>query len=458
MGSGARRIIAVDPATRAVSELAAFPALIDPQTYPELTVTGTGGIVTAALSVFHTVPKPTNPEEQASPILLETRTMTVLPELAALGRCTPNVMLAPSLAAAGGTDFVASIGDACWPSSVPSAPSRAAVRLRTAAGTLTIPAATGPADQWFAPEITDLRVTGPMVAWVETALPALGSQLQRTLVVAGGATGQVLLRVPFGRFPLMLGLGADGTVVLTRTVDDFPCAANIVSPAAPSLRRITLAPPFCANWNAPVAVSGRRFVYATGGGYGVSDLNGTVHPLTEANGANTGIGGSPVALDGQTAFVVRTDCDADRLLAVDASAPGSGAAGPGRPREDALSGTARGPGPAEGRSARQRADRPALPEGLPRHVAARRAAPRSPRADRRQRALRERRRRRRRAPRARAVRAAPRGLRGRAARRRGALRRGGVAPRPGRLPDRLARALPSRRRAAVRRAACGATS
>ena len=42
-GSGARRILAIDPATRAVSEVASFGPLAEPGTYSELTAMGTGG-------------------------------------------------------------------------------------------------------------------------------------------------------------------------------------------------------------------------------------------------------------------------------------------------------------------------------------------------------------------------------------------------------------------------------
>ncbi|MDX6677599.1 MAG: hypothetical protein QOE31_1651 [Solirubrobacteraceae bacterium] len=316
--NGALRILAIDPATHAATQLAEFGAPADPQTYTELTLAGTGGIVTAALSTFHTAPRPTSDEEQASPILLETRTMTVLPTVATLGRCTPKLMLPAQLAAAGGDDFVASIGDDC-------AFSRSAVRLRTAGATITILSQGLPADaSSVLPEVSDLRASGPMVAWVETGRSAASSQLVHTLVVARGSTGQVLLRASLGGFPLMLGLGSDGTVALTRTITDFPCAVGIVSPAAPSLRRFALAPPLCVNWNAPIAVAGGRFVYAAGGGFGVSDLDGSVHALAEATGtSDDAIGGSPVAFDGRTAFVVRSDCDADRLLAVDVATRGT---------------------------------------------------------------------------------------------------------------------------------------
>jgi len=62
---------------------------------------------------------------------------------------------------------------------------------------------------------------------------------------------------------------------------------------------------------APIAIAGGRFVYGSANGFGVSDLQGSAYTLAEASGK------SPLAFDGQTAYVVRADCDADRLLAVD---------------------------------------------------------------------------------------------------------------------------------------------
>jgi hypothetical protein len=325
-GNGALRIVAIDPATRSVAGLVAFGPLADRRTYHELTITGTGGIVTAALSTLRQVPASAGTEDQAGSTLRDTRAMAVLPAFVELGRCTSDGGHPPQLAAAGGDDFVATVGDDC-------AGTRAAVRLRSAAGTRTIPADAGPADSSFRPDISELRATGPMVAWVQTRLPSLDSQLERTLVVARASTGQVLVRAHLEWFPVMLGLGSDGTVALTMTVVDFPCAARIASPAAPVLRRIALAAPFCVRFDAPVAVSGGRFVFASERGYGVSDLQGSVHPLAEATAtatatATTGAQASAVAFDGRTAFVVRRDCDADRLLAVDAGAPATAPSAP----------------------------------------------------------------------------------------------------------------------------------
>ncbi len=312
-GDGARRIVAVDPATRKSRVLDTTGPLSDRETYPELTVTGTGGIVTAALSTFRRLPPPTSEEEQASPILLRSAIWTLLPQVVALGSCAPGVSGPPLLAAAAGTRFVATVGDEC-------ASSRPAVHLRTAAGALTIPARTGPADASFPPDIGMLRATGEYVAWVQTRLPPPPAQLERTLVVARGTTGEVLLRTPLDWFALMLGLGSDGTVVLMTTVSDFPCAVRIVSPAAPAPRRIALPRSLCANVDSQIAVGGGRFVYGSGGGYAVSDLGGSGHALAGANSAL--LRTHAVAFDGRTAYVVRTDCDADRLLAVDAGASG----------------------------------------------------------------------------------------------------------------------------------------
>ena len=313
-GSGARRLLAVDPRTRAVAELAAVGPLADPETYRELTVTGTGGIVTAALWTLRVAPPQTGSEEWGSPTLLETRAMTVLPTLAELRRCTPGLMVSPQVEAVAGTDFVATIGDGC-----PAAP---AVHLRTTSGTIVIPAQPSLVTPGPPAEVTHLRATGQMVAWVETRMTSPSIGPERTLVIARGTTGRVLARVHLGSslsYPLMLGLGSDGTVALMPN-RDFPCAMQIVSPAAPTMRRISLPSPLCGSWDGPVAVSSGRFVYAVqSGGYAVSDLSGSVHPLAEAAQK----GASPIAFDGRTAYVVRRDCDADRLLAVDAEARGT---------------------------------------------------------------------------------------------------------------------------------------
>jgi hypothetical protein len=301
-GNGALRILAIDPKTWAVRELIALPALADPTTYPVLKLSGTGGIVTASLDTFRQVGK--TDAEQPQPTLLATRTMTILPVPAPLGSCVAPVM-APGLAAAGGQDFVASVDEDCG-----KGPE--AVSLRTPSGTITIPAQTGPADRYFPPQISGLRASGPLVAWVEAHLKAIDMPVTPTLVVARGATGQVLLRLDGLN---LSGLGSDGMVVLT----DFPsCKMGVLSPASPALRTFGLSAGLCSSGDA-VAVADGRIVYQTSSGYAVTDSQGVGHALAEAR--VRGIAGSPVAFDGRTAFVVNADCDADRLLAIDAGVP-----------------------------------------------------------------------------------------------------------------------------------------
>src|SRR4051812_2674987 len=48
-GNGALGILAIDPATRAVTELTSFPELADPLTYNDIDIVGTGGAVTVTV-------------------------------------------------------------------------------------------------------------------------------------------------------------------------------------------------------------------------------------------------------------------------------------------------------------------------------------------------------------------------------------------------------------------------
>lgn len=314
-GNGALRILAIDPRTRAATELIAFPPLPDPATYPVLNVSGTGAIVTASLDLFRQADK--TDAEQAHPLPQASGTMTILPTLAPLASCSPLLSSFPSLDAAGGEGFVATVGDEC-------AMTASAVRIRTPTATHTIPALPAPATSTFAPQISNLRASGPMLAWLETRMAGLGSPVTSSVVVARGATGDVLLRVPIGVLNLRMGLGSDGTVALSAAV--AACVMAVASPAAPSLRTFPLGAQSCSNFGGDqrgqgeIAVAGGRIVYATGFGYGVTDLQGAVHSLAEA----TLLLGkaAPVAFDGRMVYAVRNDCDADRLLAVDADVPG----------------------------------------------------------------------------------------------------------------------------------------
>ncbi len=280
--------------------------------------------MTAALDVYRQVPD----EENATPQLVSTRTAAISPAAVALGACKappqqPQDQAAyPQLDARGGDGFVATVGDDCGATTT-------FVRIR-GNGTPVIPAAPGTTT------ISQLRASGPMVSWVENAGT---SPVVRTLVVARAATGQVLLRTPLDRVPYQLGLGADGTVVLP----DFPtCAMRVVSPAAPAPRPFSLTFPqgaLCLSESTPgrvrtaVSVAAGRVAYAAipFSGYAVSDLQGTAHPLAEAS-LRDGNVLSPTAFDGRTVYVVRSDCDADRLLSVDADVVGTAArAAVGRP-------------------------------------------------------------------------------------------------------------------------------
>lgn len=313
-GNGALRILAIDPVTKAAVTLHAFPRLADPLSYSLLELSGGGGTVAATLHTWREATGVQSGPEQDIPERQAGRSLTILPAVAPLGSCGRPLSPSARLDAAGGDGFVATTGEECGVTS-------AAVRIRTATATFSIPA--GPVPAGRVAHITALRANGPMVSWTEMESFGGDAALARWLVVARGTTGQVLLRVPLGDVdhPSAAGLGADGTVV---TIGGLPpCALHVVSPAAP-VRRTVVSPaqgpcPF-ASGQRSIGVAAGRAVFGANTGYAVSDLLGLVRPLGEGRRAAGAIA-SPVAFDGRLAHVVRSDCDADRLLAVDADAP-----------------------------------------------------------------------------------------------------------------------------------------
>src|SRR5204863_430637 len=112
-----------------------------------------------------------------------------------------------------------------------------------------------------------------------------------------------------------------GTVAVSLAL----CHIAVVSPAAPVPRVFKLPDGLCPSSRSSrsLAVAGERIVYGAIHGYAIGDLQGAARPLAEATPRGGNVG-SPVAFDGRTVYVLRPDCDADRLLAVDADA----AAGP----------------------------------------------------------------------------------------------------------------------------------
>lgn len=314
-GNGALRVLAVDPATRAVTTLQTFAPVSDPLTYNALVVSGSGGIVTATLRRWREATGVQSGPEQDIPVATSSRSMTLLPALATLFAC-PKRSPFSEPDAAGGDGFVATIGSEC-------ATTSASVTIRSAAGTLTIPAlpATPVAGDPPTPNIRLLRAAGPFVAWTEEHRPVPGGVVARSIVVARGATGQILLRTPIPSYPYQLGVGVDGTVAFGTTF----CTIGVVSPAEPVLRAFKPPQDLCdsSRSDRSLAVAGGRVVYGALTGYAISDLRDVTRPLADARSRGQTVN-SPVAFDGRTVFVVRRDCDADRLLAVDADA----AAGP----------------------------------------------------------------------------------------------------------------------------------
>ena len=164
--------------------------------------------------------------------------------------------------AAAGDRFVATVGADC-------ALDRTTLRIRTAQATYVIRAQLGPGDRPdFTPDISDLRATGPVVAWVETRLPVSGPGPTITLVVAHGVTGEILLRTQLNDFAYATGLSPDGTVVLPSLAD---CSIGAIAPAAPTLRRIGLPAGLCPLPSGAAIVAGGRVLYLTFGGYACTD-------------------------------------------------------------------------------------------------------------------------------------------------------------------------------------------
>lgn len=303
-GNGALRVLSIASATAGSAQLVAFGPLPDPRDHALLHLDGSGATITGTYGTFRL----TGAREVFLGRKLTSRVFTISPGLASLGSCTPARSQLTELAAAG-DGFAATVGEDC-------APDRSTLRIRTAQGTHVIRAELGPGDRTdFTPDISDLRATGPVVAWVETRLPVSGPGPTITLVVARGATGEILLRTRLDDFAYAIGLGPDGTVVLPNLAD---CSIGAISPAAPTLRRIGLPAGLCPLPAGAAIVAGGRVLYLTFGGYASTDGRGAAHFLRDTAGSR-----SQIAFDGRTAYVTRIDCDADRLVSVDPVAAGT---------------------------------------------------------------------------------------------------------------------------------------
>ena len=303
-GDGALRVAVIAPTTGVTAYPVAFPALAGPRDFARLNLAGVGATVTGTYDTFQSV----GARGIVGQRKLTGRMFTLGPPLGSLGSCVPATSQLYGLAAAG-DDFVATVGEDC-------ATDRTTLRIRTAQATHVIRATLGPGDRTdFTPDILDLRATGPALAWIEMRLPVSGPGPTFTLVIARGATGEVLLRTPIEAFPLAMGLRADGTVALPSITD---CSIRVISPLPPASRRIALAPALCPQpGGAPVVAAG-RIVYPVSGGYASTDAQGAAHFLRDTAGSR-----SAIAFDGASGYVVRVDCDADRLVSVDLNAAGN---------------------------------------------------------------------------------------------------------------------------------------
>ena len=304
-GNGALAVLAIDPVTRGAAPLTGFGPLADPATFSQLFIAGNGGSVTATRRILGT----------RLQLPFDVRSETVLPAVAAIAACSGPPRVGPFLESAGGDGFVAALRADCGA----AAP---VVTILSANARRTIPLAPVTGEHTFAPAMFALRAAGPMVGWIETHYP--GGLPQSSIVVARAATGVVLTRSVLPGTPFVFwALSSDGTAVYVRG----SCDVAVVAPAAPAARVFALAPGSCPVIGAdpsPLSVAGGRVVYAASGDgspsphhYAMTDLQGAGHALAEIT-AGPPATPSQTAFDGQTVYLVRVDCDADRLLALDA--------------------------------------------------------------------------------------------------------------------------------------------
>ena len=300
LGGGSVRVVSIDPVTRARTPLATFPGSADPAIFGVLDISGTGATVTASLLSYN---------EKRYPNLSSSAIVALSPSFAVLGSCPAPGGFGPHIEAAGGDGFAASIRSDCG-----AGPS--SVRVQSAGGVLTIPMAVEPRDRTIAPLMVGLRANGPMLAYNEIHYP--GGMLASSAVVARAATGEVLMRVvPPSGTPGELGLGSDGSLVMPasgcKLVAALAPSSSLYNAPVPRDLCPAPAPALYAN-PTTIAVAGGRVVYSTGSRYVVTDLHGDTHALPGAMWRRYAT--SSVAFDGHTAYVVRHDCDADRLLAI----------------------------------------------------------------------------------------------------------------------------------------------
>jgi hypothetical protein len=300
LAGGARRILAIQPATHVFNEIARFPPPADPQTFHVLQLAGSGAVVTATLDTYHDVTD--SAAEQASPALLSSRAYTVLPTLAPLATCDPvRADFPASIRAAGGDAFTALAGDDCGLT--------AAVHLRNPNATLTVPAET--ASSFPPTSISDLRAAGPFATWTETRLD---NGPKATFTAVRAATGEILLRAPgVSRY----GLGSDGTIVTA----NGGCMLRVVTLVPLAQRAVSLPAGMCPGFFGPIAIAGGHVLYPVLGSYAVSDLQGAAHLVGDLP---VEIAQAPIAFDGRTLYGVRARCYDELLLAVDTTVPAAG--------------------------------------------------------------------------------------------------------------------------------------
>jgi len=154
------------------------------------------------------------------------------------------------------------------------------------------------------------------------------------VVLARASTAAIALRIPVAGFGAQdLAVAADGTIAWLAPSDPRGCAqaaytqtVYVASFAEPTPRALTGPGAPCAFGSSPssshgaMAIAAGRVVYPAGESYAVTDPGGGAHLVSELPANSNGPG--PIAFDGHTLYAVRTDCDAERLLAVDVDAAG----------------------------------------------------------------------------------------------------------------------------------------
>jgi hypothetical protein len=314
---GGLRVVVIDPhGSRPRQDLMFLTAPRRADTFNDIVLTGTGGVVTATVS---TLTPPDDPRLGGF-LRLSRRATTLLPTIK-LASCEGGYAYSDWLQAAGGAGFVATLGEDCEPLG-------SSAIVHTPAGARTIPS---PGEQ-----TSNLHAAGDYLAWAEVTADSSSAY---SVVLARASTGRVVLRLPvtggFGTFGADdLAVGADGTLAWLQDLPRRGCSQAVfaVSPIHPEPRLLSVPGTPCPlGWpyeRRPLglAVAGASVVYPAPPGWVVTDGRGAAHTVGELRAVSNNPG--PIAFDGRTLYGINHDCDADRLIAVDAATAGTPSSSP----------------------------------------------------------------------------------------------------------------------------------